>query len=340
MGIFRRKAAKTTAPRATVVVVAFRDPLDRRDPLANFLPEHGYAYLWPFAEPPQIGQWAVVQGIEGPATVVIGAIGLPSQARGMELKSVVRPIPQSEVEKAQAAHDAAVHEWLNMARHEAGLPTTVLVSAKAPPGFDPLPPIEGTADMATAGSYGRIWWRAYKQAEELGRDSDEVAAFERIARGWYKVRDRAGRNEQLAAVTQVAESIDLSTAIRNVENRSRAEVESMLFAGKPLWDWLRYVEELGRQGRDDEALELVGALITAAEQEAQMRGREPAPGYTERAAIIYRKRRDYLAEIAVIEQWEKACPAEKRGPGATQEKLAKRLVKARELAAKQADGDK
>jgi hypothetical protein len=58
------------------------------------------------------------------------------------------------------------------------------------------------------------------------------------------------------------------------------------------------------------ALDLLGALLTAAEHEAEISGREPAPAYTERAAIIHRKRRDYAAEIAVIELWEGACPPE------------------------------
>jgi hypothetical protein len=339
VGIFRRKAAETAAPRTTVVVVRFADP-GRRDPLANFSPQHGYAYLWPFAERPQIGQWAIAQGLDGPTTVVVGAIGLPSHARGMELKNLLRLVPDSEVEKAQVARDASVHEWLNAARRAAGLPTTGPVRTKAPPGFDPLPPVEGAADANTASSYGQVWWHAYKQAEMLGRDPDEIAAFKRIARGWYALHEQGARKEQLAAVSRAAESIDLTTAIRNVDKRSRGEVKSMLFAGKPLWDWLRFVEELGRQGRDDQALELVGALITAAEQEARVSGREPAPAYTERAAIIYRKRRDYLAEIAVIERWERACPPQRRGPGATQEKLAKRLVKARELAARHVDGDR
>lgn len=339
MSIFRRNAEKAAAPQETVVVVAFRD-LAMRDPLANFSPERGYAYVWPFAEPPQVGQWAVADGGGQLATVVVGAIGLPPSARGMELKSIISLIPQSQVDKVHAAHEAAMREWLNMARHVAGLPTSAPVGAKAPPGFDPLPPAEGTADMTTADSYGQVWWRAYKLAEELGRASDEAATFQRIARDWYRVRDRAGRNEQLSAVTQHAESTDLRTAIRTVGNRSRAEVESMLFAGKPLWDWLRYVEELSRQGSNDKALELVGALITAAEQESQISGQEPAPAYTWRAAIIYRKQRDYRAEIAVLERWEKACPPEKRGPGTTQEAFAKRLEKARALAARKVGGNK
>lgn len=99
-------------------------------------------------------------------------------------------------------------------------------------------------------------------------------------------------------------------------------------------DWLAYVQDLEREGRLEEALNLLGALIIAAEQEAEVSGREPVPAYTERAAIIHRKRRDYAAEIAVIERWERACPPDTRGPGTTRTKLLNRLERARELAQK------
>lgn len=132
-------------------------------------------------------------------------------------------------------------------------------------------------------------------------------------------------------MAKVAASIDLRSA---VQRRSRADVEGMLLAGQPLRDWLAYAQDLERAGQADEALAAVEVLIEAAEQEAQASGREPAPTYTERAAIIYRKRRDYAAEVAVLERWERARPPEQRGPGASQAKLLKRLDRARELAQK------
>ena len=57
-------------------------------------------------------------------------------------------------------------------------------------------------------------------------------------------------------------------------------------------------------------------------------------GYTERLAIIYRRQGRIAEEIELIERWEAACPPERRGPGAAQTRLAERLVKAREIAAK------
>lgn len=328
MGMFRRKSV----PQTQVVQVSFRDLGDRVD--LDTSDGHGHAYLWPFAEPPQLGRWAVAEGIDGPTTVIVRALGLPSHARGIELKPLLRLIPPIEVERARAARDAPMLAWLDMARKAAGLPASRPVSASLPPGFEALPPAQGTADAATEDHFGDVWWRACKRAEEFGRDPEEIATYEQLGRGWYRVRDRAAREEQAADIRGLASSIDLPAAIRNVGTRSRGEVEAMLFAGKPLWDWLKYAEDLARQGRDNEALELVLALVTCAEQESRLSGREPAPAYTERAAILYRKQKHYDAEIAVIERWERACPPERRGPGATQAKLAARLTKARQLAAR------
>jgi hypothetical protein len=333
MGIFNRQSRKKIAERSPVVTVAFRD-LTTKDPLANFSPDHGYAYLWPFPETPRVGDWAVAPGWDGPASVIVGSLGLPASARGETLKPLLQRIPAKEVERVRAEKDHAAHRWLDHARQLVGLPLDHPAAAIQPPGFDPLPPAQGVAEPDTADEYGRVWWRAYNLAAELGRPSDEVAAFKAVGQGWFRLRDRAQKEDRDKRMSKTAAATDLEAAIRDVRNRPRAEVEKMLFAGQPLWDWLAYAQGLEREGRLEDALELLGALITAAEQEAEVSGREPAPAYTERAAIIHRKRRDYAAEIAVIERWAKACPPEKRGPGATQAKLLKRLERARELADK------
>ncbi|MCC2334095.1 hypothetical protein [Cellulomonas wangsupingiae] len=98
------KTATTTPPTTgraqQVVVVAFRE-LTAPDPLRHFSPESGYAYLWPFAQEPQVGQWAIAPGLDGPASVVVGAIGLPAGARGMTLKALSGLIPPAQVQRAR-----------------------------------------------------------------------------------------------------------------------------------------------------------------------------------------------------------------------------------------------
>ena len=73
---------------ASVVMVAFRD-LESRAPLANFSPEWGYAYLWPFADEPQVGDWAVAPGLDGPATVIVGMVGQCNDIRLIPIEGVV-----------------------------------------------------------------------------------------------------------------------------------------------------------------------------------------------------------------------------------------------------------
>lgn len=96
----------TKGPAQRVVVVAFRE-IGTLDPLRNFSPDRGYAYLWPFAQEPEVGQWAVAPGIDGPATVVVGAIGLPASARGIELKPLSQLLPSEVVQRVRDEADAA-----------------------------------------------------------------------------------------------------------------------------------------------------------------------------------------------------------------------------------------
>ncbi|MDQ4212533.1 HIRAN domain-containing protein [Microbacterium sp. ASV81] len=81
------------------------------------------------------------------------------------------------------------------------------------------------------------------------------------------------------------------------------------------------IKQLKREGRLEDALVLCTAAIQGAE--AAREGREPAPWYTEQAAIIYRKlgRRD--DEIAVLSRWLAACPPERRGGSRIKERFEK-----------------
>ena len=81
------------------------------------------------------------------------------------------------------------------------------------------------------------------------------------------------------------------------------------------------IKQLKREGRLEDALELCTAAIQGAE--AAREGREPAPWYTEQAAIIYRKlgRRD--DEIAVLQRWLTMCPPERRAGSRIKERLDK-----------------
>ncbi|MDL9980078.1 HIRAN domain-containing protein [Microbacterium sp. ASV49] len=84
------------------------------------------------------------------------------------------------------------------------------------------------------------------------------------------------------------------------------------------------IKQLKRDGRLEDALVLCYAAIEGAESARE--GREPAPWYTEQAAIIHRKlgRRD--EEIAVLQRWLAACPPKYRSGSKIKERLDKLIA--------------
>lgn len=81
------------------------------------------------------------------------------------------------------------------------------------------------------------------------------------------------------------------------------------------------IKQFKREGRLTEALELCYGAITAAEKSRE--GREPAPWYTEQAAIIHRKLGQRDMEVAVLRRWLEACPPERREGSPIQLRLEK-----------------
>jgi len=81
------------------------------------------------------------------------------------------------------------------------------------------------------------------------------------------------------------------------------------------------IKQLKRDGRLEDALVLCYAAIEGAE--ANREGREPAPWYTEQAAIIHRKLSQRGEEVAVLQRWLAACPPERRDGSRIKERLSK-----------------
>lgn len=81
------------------------------------------------------------------------------------------------------------------------------------------------------------------------------------------------------------------------------------------------IKQLKREGRLEDALVLCYAAIEGAE--ANREGREPAPWYTEQAAIIHRKLGQRDKEIAVLQRWVAVCPPERREGSRIKERLDK-----------------
>ena len=90
-----------------------------------------------------------------------------------------------------------------------------------------------------------------------------------------------------------------------------------------VWD----VEELKRNGRLDEAERLLIELVKATEAEDKAERHGVAPWYYEQLAMIYRSRKEYKKEIAILERFAK----KRHAPGVGVQRLTERLSRVQEL---------
>lgn len=97
--------------------------------------------------------------------------------------------------------------------------------------------------------------------------------------------------------------------------------------GRHYTEYVEEVKGLKRAGRLDKAEELLLMLVGAVEEEARAQGWGVAPWYYEQLAVIYRKRKDYAAEVSILKQYMNQPHA----PGVGPHKLSERLKKAQHL---------
>lgn len=98
-------------------------------------------------------------------------------------------------------------------------------------------------------------------------------------------------------------------------------------SGRHFTSYVETVKSLKREGRYDEALELLKSLIAGTEAESSRSGMGVAPWYYEEAAKIFRRRKEYEQEVSVLERYVGKVHA----PGASKPWLMERLEKARQL---------
>lgn len=119
-------------------------------------------------------------------------------------------------------------------------------------------------------------------------------------------------------------SLDLYRSIREAlqEGGSRAQqFKNGMVDGVHYLELVEPIKELKREGRLAEALVLCYKAIEAAERDRG--GREPAPWYTEQAAIVHRKLGQGAEEIAVLKRWLDNTPKSRRAGSRIAERLAK-----------------
>jgi hypothetical protein len=121
----------------------------------------------------------------------------------------------------------------------------------------------------------------------------------------------------------------LDELVASYESKHARVREAGSVDGKHYTNYPDQIRQLKREKRHVEAIKLLLKLVYATEQESKVAGWGVAPWYYEQLAILYRKEKDYDKEVAILERYE----SQTKAPGAKPQKLALRLVKARELAA-------
>lgn len=126
----------------------------------------------------------------------------------------------------------------------------------------------------------------------------------------------------------------------SIAERIRAKTEELTrafpagtpgyYQGRHFTTWVADARELKRKG-DTAALErLLMALVDATEAESRAKGPSwgVAPWYYEELAKLYRTRKDYTAEVAILERYQ----SQPHAGGSKPPQMADRLEKARLLA--------
>lgn len=130
-------------------------------------------------------------------------------------------------------------------------------------------------------------------------------------------------------VVAAATSINQTKGNKEKEKENRAGYVD----GKHHTEHVERVKFLKRGGDYENAERLLTLLVDAVEEESKTLENGVAPWYYEQLAIVFRKRKDYLSEIAILERFSK----QRHSPGVNPPKLLERLEKSKALASKTPD---
>ena len=95
-------------------------------------------------------------------------------------------------------------------------------------------------------------------------------------------------------------------------------------------EYVDRINDLKRAGKTDDAIALLLKCVDATESEDRVNQWGVAPGYYEQLAILYRKEKRHREEVSILERFSQ----QRKAPGALPPKLETRLIKAKQLLAK------
>lgn len=132
------------------------------------------------------------------------------------------------------------------------------------------------------------------------------------------------RQRTLASAKQHSDMV--KEALEGGGERAR-QFQQGMYQGVHYLQLIEPIKQLKRENRLEEALVLCYQAINGAERDRN--GREPAPAYTEQAAIIHRKLGQHDEEIAVLERWLSFAPPDRRAGSSIAERHQKCLLRQR-----------
>jgi len=103
------------------------------------------------------------------------------------------------------------------------------------------------------------------------------------------------------------------------------------YKGRHFTTYVRDYEALKKERAFSELENLLIELVKATEAESAASGKGVAPAYYNELAILYRKQKEYSKEVSILESFAK----QRHSPGVMPAKLLKRLIKAKELKARE-----
>jgi tetratricopeptide (TPR) repeat protein len=155
---------------------------------------------------------------------------------------------------------------------------------------------------------------------------DEIVR-DKFSAPWPPQDEEGLTEEEISAERARAFALHEAKAIEMYE-KAKTQDDSRkrgYYKGRHYTDWVESVEALKRAQRLDEAEELLYSLIQAVEAEDEKNQQGVASWYYEQLAILYRKQKNYIKEVQILERYM----VQRHSKGSTHPKLAERLEKAK-----------
>ena len=177
------------------------------------------------------------------------------------------------------------------------------------------------------------WWNTAFTGSERERLEQIYAPIAKHADDPFIVPYQSAQQllEGLAWTIRLSEDRQLAQKVLEKVAKLTDPAEPGLYHGRHFTTYVNEVNGMIRDGREEEAESALLGLVKATEQEGELKGRGVASWYYERLAVIYRRRRDYRSEIAILERYRE------QQKNLIPEDIRKRLERARGLLARASD---